>query len=693
MRRGIDYYRQHFTSCKSTKIAIDATPDYFYNYNDAVENMKLTYGLTTFSELKFIVIVKDPVDRWISFWNHFSQQKFYKGLIEYSSITNATETLMEISDVTPYLDPNNGCQSEGSCFWVNFLIGGLYGKWLRLWLDRGARPEQFEIVFLSELVGTKDGTIKTGQFVSRPLIDRLTDFLNITRFPESQVPRLSKQNHHAHLDTIDDDVNERLDRWYAVGNCYFASVVSKYGIRNWTDMMEASSGWIPSPVVCERLGFNEIGAIDSEYEALPSEYEYENEYNGRSSDADVSEDAVDSEGGYNQGSNVDIPDDVVEDITDSEYERSEGDVSGILLLAIFCLTLVFVVENMKSMYGLTTFSELKFIVIVKDPVQRWLSFWTHFSQQKFYKGLNEYSSITNATETLMETSDVTPYLDPNNGCQSEGSCFGINFLIGGLYGKWLRLWLDRGARPEQFEIVFLSELVGTKDGTIKTGQFVSRPLIDRLTDFLNITRFPESQVPRLSNKNHHAHLDTIDDDVKERLDRWYAVGNCYFASVVSKYGIRNWTDMMEASSGWIPSPAVCERLGFNEIGAIDLEYEALPSEYEYENEYNGRSSDAGVPEDAVDSEGGYNQGSNVDIPGAVVEDITDSEYERSGGGVSGILFLAIFCLALVFVGWNTTALRKAAGLLRAYSRVRAGGVDPNEEKSLLLGHIQNKRSS
>ena len=78
----------------------------------------------------------------LSFWNHFSQQKFYKHLIEYSSITNATETLMEISDVTPYLDPNNGCQSEDTCFGINFLTGGLYGKWLRLWLDRGAHQAQ-----------------------------------------------------------------------------------------------------------------------------------------------------------------------------------------------------------------------------------------------------------------------------------------------------------------------------------------------------------------------------------------------------------------------------------------------------------------------------------------------------------------------------------------------------------------------
>jgi len=320
-------------------------------------------------------------------------------------------------------------------------------------------------------------------------------------------------------------------------------------------------------------------------------------------------------------------------------------------------------------------------------MERWLSFWNHFSQQKFYKGLNEYSSITNATETLMEISDVTPYLDPNNGCQSEGSCFWVNFLIGGLYGKWLRLWLDRGARPEQFEIVFLSELVGTKDGTIKTGQFVSRPLIDRLTDFLNITRFPESQVPRLSKQNHHAHLDTIDDDVKERLDRWYAVGNCYFASVVSKHGIRNWTDMMEASSGWIPSPVVCERLGFNEIGAIDSEYEALPSEqYEYEYEYSRGSSDAGVPEDAIESDGRYDQGSDANIPDDVVEDITDSEYERSGGGAYGILFLAIFCLTLVFVGWKTAPRRKPGGLSSgSYSRVRTRDVDPNEEKRVLLG--------
>eukprot|EP00939_MAST-03C_sp_MAST-3C-sp1_P004873 g4873.t1 len=212
------------------------------------------YGLERFQRLKFMIIVKNPVDRLVSWYNHHIETGLISkkrvtsvglGDLELAAVRAMENKLMVRSGKYLNLDKEeNACLSNNACFdSSNFLLLSLYGKWLKMWLDAGARPEQFKVVFLNEL---KTSPVQT--------INGLTDFLGLKRAMKTakKVKEINRHvfNRHEHKSIFKADVRKQLTRWFEPGNCYFAWLLSTTKIRKWRDSVVAADNWIPTQREC-----------------------------------------------------------------------------------------------------------------------------------------------------------------------------------------------------------------------------------------------------------------------------------------------------------------------------------------------------------------------------------------------------------------------------------------------------------
>ena len=68
--KGSQFYLSSFVKCKGNKY-IDATPTLLYQYNHSIARLKLTYSTKELSKKKFLIILREPVQRHFSNYNQF----------------------------------------------------------------------------------------------------------------------------------------------------------------------------------------------------------------------------------------------------------------------------------------------------------------------------------------------------------------------------------------------------------------------------------------------------------------------------------------------------------------------------------------------------------------------------------------------------------------------------------------------
>ena len=236
-QKGVHFYNDHFANTlpHSYSRYIEATPNYFYI---GATPMQRAYGKKAFATLRFILIVKDPVARFSSWWNHFrndfvalfmkrifSKQLELNGVSQKGAQQVSMHTFLSETVGNGIVDPT-------------VLSDGMYAIHLQKWLDAGAAPEQFEVVFLHELIRDSDATMA-----------RLFHFLEIP-VPVT-FPTLIHHNHYEKKEVMTDEEKKMLHNFYHPWNCKLAQLLDATGIRSWFSQQGASSGWVPSkPSLC-----------------------------------------------------------------------------------------------------------------------------------------------------------------------------------------------------------------------------------------------------------------------------------------------------------------------------------------------------------------------------------------------------------------------------------------------------------
>jgi Sulfotransferase domain len=191
--QGSTYYRSLFSHCSSSDLVMDATPDYAIHpkrirdfYNSPSSNLQ-----SSVIDLKVIMILRDPVSRELSWYNH-KKDTFFKA-------KNRTDTQAFWSNIVK--DPSNGTAysfdeytdkfllrklpgvrktKEGSC--DGQMCRSVYSIFLRQWFEWMPRDQ---ILILSY-----------DEFMSDPLTlkERVSDFLGLQHKPQAE---LTKVNTHS----------------------------------------------------------------------------------------------------------------------------------------------------------------------------------------------------------------------------------------------------------------------------------------------------------------------------------------------------------------------------------------------------------------------------------------------------------------------------------------------------------------
>jgi len=254
--KGVEYYNSHYRDKASdTKVIyMDATPAYFVQYSFSISHMIASYGETTFRQLKFIVLIRDPISRLESWWNFFRDLKcpprtksnptpgnrqcpYFKKALVQSGILSPNVTLHQFLSTILHTDDNGDVSMVR---YSSILAFGAYSVYLQKWLNAGARPEQFKFIFLHELKHDTKNTLKdTYRFLGVAVPDEL----------QTQLPR---RNRHVHTEILSSKHKEMLKTFYAPFNRQLACLLNEKGIRSSNSMRNASSGWLPtSPTECE----------------------------------------------------------------------------------------------------------------------------------------------------------------------------------------------------------------------------------------------------------------------------------------------------------------------------------------------------------------------------------------------------------------------------------------------------------
>jgi hypothetical protein len=97
--KSFDEYLSLFASAGSYKLRGEASVFYLYYYETAIENIKKYLG----SDVKIIIILRDPVERAFSAYNHTLQNNPDENLKSFGAALNAEEGRMKADKVSPML--------------------------------------------------------------------------------------------------------------------------------------------------------------------------------------------------------------------------------------------------------------------------------------------------------------------------------------------------------------------------------------------------------------------------------------------------------------------------------------------------------------------------------------------------------------------------------------------------------------
>ena len=102
---------------------IEATPSYFYDAGHTIRNIVQAYGANRFKQLSFVAMFRNPVDRHVSYFNHFKYVTRKKPPVIKDDDLNAwTARMMR-------LPPATGCASGRALSCDNRLMLGAYAHW------------------------------------------------------------------------------------------------------------------------------------------------------------------------------------------------------------------------------------------------------------------------------------------------------------------------------------------------------------------------------------------------------------------------------------------------------------------------------------------------------------------------------------------------------------------------------------
>lgn len=147
---GVNYYHSVFFNKKNkNKIWVDATPAYMHRYKDVIPRIKKFYGNKT---PKFIVLLRDPVDRSYS---------HYKHRVRNGKEKESFEKAIELEFQRLRYDSEQ---------WCGYKLDSMYGLQLRQWMEAFGK-DKFLILKQNEL---QEDTQKT--------LDSVMGFIGIKPF-------------------------------------------------------------------------------------------------------------------------------------------------------------------------------------------------------------------------------------------------------------------------------------------------------------------------------------------------------------------------------------------------------------------------------------------------------------------------------------------------------------------------------
>jgi hypothetical protein len=129
------HFYESFYNSKNGRVAIDATPEYFHLPDKVIPRLFEVYDKETLSNLKFIVILRDPSDRAYSHYKH--RCRLLKESRSFREVVSDKEVYKE---------------------WKNYVHDGFYAKQLEKWWDNFDK-NQFLILITDDLKSDPEKTV------------------------------------------------------------------------------------------------------------------------------------------------------------------------------------------------------------------------------------------------------------------------------------------------------------------------------------------------------------------------------------------------------------------------------------------------------------------------------------------------------------------------------------------------------
>jgi len=143
-------YRQYFQHYQGQKYILEATPGYFEGGTRVAKAIWKTLG----SEVKIIIVLRDPIDRLLSFF------KYKKSMMEIDKKLSLDVYIQQCNEL-PFLEK---AKQENDMYWG--IEGGFYANYLPDWFE--VFDKNIKVVFFDEL--------KTD---SKSLLENLCQWLEI----------------------------------------------------------------------------------------------------------------------------------------------------------------------------------------------------------------------------------------------------------------------------------------------------------------------------------------------------------------------------------------------------------------------------------------------------------------------------------------------------------------------------------
>ena len=173
------WYRAHFDYRKAGIINLEATPDYLTSAEAPIGALELI------PQAKFIVVLRNPVDRAFSAYQHMLRE----GVVQESFAAHIERRLSE--------------QQKIEFTGWDVLKKGRYAEGLERWFTNFSRS-QFHIIDFRELVSEPSETV--------------AGIINFLGLPQVPIDTVKKFNDGRYADSMDPDLNARLREYFEPHN-------------------------------------------------------------------------------------------------------------------------------------------------------------------------------------------------------------------------------------------------------------------------------------------------------------------------------------------------------------------------------------------------------------------------------------------------------------------------------------------